>query len=344
MASSVPLRFGAFDHLDKSGEPLQSVYRQRLDLVKAYDEAGFYAFHLAEHHGSPLGLAPSPSVFLGAVAACTTRLRFGPLVYTLPLYEPLRLIQEIGMLDQMSGGRLEIGVGRGIVAFETAFFGLTHLDTPPRFEEALDILRTGLESGSRGERLNYEGKFWTYRNIPMEIPPLQTPHPPLWYGVGRPDHGAWTAARGMNIVANGGVVEAKSVFDAYKAAGGRADAKHGLSRHIVIADTAEEAERLAAPGYDRWRASLAKLWLDNGADPVRFPKNFAEAKERGFALAGTPNQIADALAGQIEASTANYLLCRFAFGNLPVDAARRSLDLFVEQVAPHFPGALAYPL
>lgn len=70
----------------------------------------------AEHHGSPLGLAPSPSVFLAAIAARTKRLRFGPLVYTLPLYEPLRLIEEIGMLDQMSNGRLDIGVGRGVVA------------------------------------------------------------------------------------------------------------------------------------------------------------------------------------------------------------------------------------
>ncbi len=179
------MRFGVFDHLDKTGAPSETIYRERLDLVEAYDRAGFYAFHIAEHHGSPLGLAPSPSVFLGAVAARTSRLRFGPLVYTLPLYEPLRLIEEIGMLDQMSGGRLEIGVGRGIVAFETAFFGLTHLDTPPRFEEALDILLTAF----RSETLTYDGRFWTYRNVPMEIPPLQRPHPPLWYGVGRPDHG-----------------------------------------------------------------------------------------------------------------------------------------------------------
>jgi len=204
--SAVPVRFGAFDHLDKSGRSMTSDYEERLSLVEGYDQAGFYAFHLAEHHGSPLGLAPSPSVFLAAVAARTKKLRFGPLVYTLPLYQPLRLIQEIGMLDQMSGGRLEIGVGRGIVAFETAFYGLTHLDTPPMFEEALEIIKAGLTS----ERLTYEGKFWTYRNVPMEIPPIQKPTPPLWYGVGRPDHGAWTAARGMNIVGNGGTAEAKA--------------------------------------------------------------------------------------------------------------------------------------
>jgi alkanesulfonate monooxygenase SsuD/methylene tetrahydromethanopterin reductase-like flavin-dependent oxidoreductase (luciferase family) len=336
MSLPANFRFGTFDHLDKSGRSLTADYEERLALVEGYDQAGFYAFHLAEHHGSPLGLAPSPSVFLAAVAARTKKLRFGPLVYTLPLYQPLRLVQEIGMLDQMSGGRLEIGVGRGIVAFETAFYGLTHLDTPPMFEEALEIIKAGLTN----ERLTYEGKFWTYRNVPMEIPPVQQPHPPLWYGVGRPDHGAWTAARGMNIVGNGGTAEARAVFDAYRAAGGRTDAWMGLSRHLVIAEDQAEAERLAGPAYDQWRASIAKLWRDNGADPIRFPKDFAEAQRRGFAIAGTPQQVTDALATQIEDSTANYLLCRFAYGNLPAAAARRSLDLFVEHVAPHFPGAL----
>lgn len=330
------LRFGVFDHLDKSGAALPDVYRQRLELVEEYDRAGFYAFHLAEHHGSPLGLAPSPSVFLAAVAARTRKLRFGPLVYTLPLYEPLRLIQEIGMLDQMSNGRLEIGVGRGIVAFETAFYGLTHLDTPPRFEEALDLILRALQT----ERLNYEGKFWTYRDVPMEIPPCQRPHPPLWYGVGRPDHGEWTAKRGMNIVANGEAEGCRTIFEHYRAAGGRTDAFLGVSRHLVIADTTAEAERLMESGYAQWRASLAKLWLDNGADPIRFPKDYGEARERGLAIAGTPEQVADALAGQAEASTANYLLCRFAFGNLPEAAARRSLGLFVERIAPQFPGGL----
>lgn len=331
------MRFGVFDHLDKSGAPPETVYAQRLELIERYDQAGFHAFHVAEHHGSPLGLAPSPSVFLGAVAARTKRLRFGPLVYTLPLYEPLRLIQEIGMLDQMSGGRLEVGVGRGIVAFETAFFGLTHLETPPRFEEALDILQSAWAS----DVLNFDGRFWTYRNVPLEIPPLQKPGPPLWYGVGRPDHGAWTAARGMNIVANAEAENIRPIFDAYRAAGGPADAKLGFARHLCIAEDAAEAERLAASAFGRWRASLAKLWRDNGADPVRFPKDYGEAKARGLAIAGAPSEVADELARQFEVSSANYFLCRFAYGDLPHAAAQRSLDLFVERIAPTVPGGLA---
>src|SRR5262249_41712777 len=105
--------YGVFDHLDRGSAPLGEYYHARLKRIEAHDRMGFYAYHLAEHHGTPIGMAPSPNVFLSAVAQRTRRLRFGPLVYALPLHHPLRLVEEICMLDQMSGGRLEIGFGRG---------------------------------------------------------------------------------------------------------------------------------------------------------------------------------------------------------------------------------------
>jgi alkanesulfonate monooxygenase SsuD/methylene tetrahydromethanopterin reductase-like flavin-dependent oxidoreductase (luciferase family) len=84
------LKFGIFDHLDRGGRSMSDLYEQRLQIVEQYDRAGFYAYHLAEHHSTPLGMAPSPSVFLSAVAQRTKALRFGPLVYLLPLYHPLQ--------------------------------------------------------------------------------------------------------------------------------------------------------------------------------------------------------------------------------------------------------------
>ena len=104
------MKFGIFDHLDAAGPLAQFDERLRLTSLRA---AGIHALHVAEHHATPLGMAPSPSVFLAAVAQRTKTLRFGPLVYT-ALYHPLRLTDEICMLDQMSGGRLELGVGRGV--------------------------------------------------------------------------------------------------------------------------------------------------------------------------------------------------------------------------------------
>src|SRR5258706_10045012 len=104
------MQFGVFDHVDHAGGPLAKLYADRLDLSEAYDASGIYAYHLAEHHSTPLGCAASPGLFLAALSQRTKRLRFGPLVYLLPFYHPLRLIEEICMLDQMSGGRLELGI------------------------------------------------------------------------------------------------------------------------------------------------------------------------------------------------------------------------------------------
>ena len=85
------MKFGVFDHMDRGTVPLGEQYENRLKLIEAYDRAGICTYHLAEHHATPLGMAPSPSVFLAAVAQRTRTLRFGPLVYTLPLYHPLRV-------------------------------------------------------------------------------------------------------------------------------------------------------------------------------------------------------------------------------------------------------------
>ena len=112
------MKIGAFDHLDASGRPLHRHYEERLALAERFDAAGLHAYHLAEHHGTPLGMGSSPSVFMAAATQRTKRLKLGPMVYCLPLYHPLRVFEEICMLDQMSEGRLQLGVGRGISPIE----------------------------------------------------------------------------------------------------------------------------------------------------------------------------------------------------------------------------------
>ena len=109
----------------------------------------------------------------------TRRLRFGPLVYALPLYHPLRLIEEICMLDQMSGGRLDIGFGRGASPIELAVFGQEPDQAQRIYAEGLDLVLQGLTR----KTLDFAGEFFTFRDVPMELEPLQKPHPPLWYGV-----------------------------------------------------------------------------------------------------------------------------------------------------------------
>src|SRR2546423_13031971 len=91
------LRFGVFDHVDDAGIPVGRQFDERLTLARLLDAAGFHCYHLAEHHGTALGRAPSPNVLLAAIARETRRLRLGTLVSPLPTYEPLRLIEEVGM-------------------------------------------------------------------------------------------------------------------------------------------------------------------------------------------------------------------------------------------------------
>ena len=141
-------------------------------------------------------MAPSPSVFLAAVAQRTKRLRFGPLVYTVNLYHPLRLIDEICMLDQMSGGRLELGIGRGISPYEVGYYGVDPATGPERFAEAMQVIMKGLTE----KRLTHEGKYFTFKDVPMEMQPVQRPHPPLWYGANSLESADRLAKQACNTV------------------------------------------------------------------------------------------------------------------------------------------------
>src|SRR6185369_13676388 len=148
---------------DRAGADLHRQFEERLRLIELYEKIGFHAYHIAEHHATPLGMAPSPSVFLAAVAQRTKTLRFGPLVYTVNLYHPLRLIDEICMLDQLSHGRLELGIGRGISPYEVAYYGVDPATTQARYVEALEIILKALTSST----LDHQGEYFTFRDVPI---------------------------------------------------------------------------------------------------------------------------------------------------------------------------------
>src|SRR3974390_3049607 len=242
------MKFGIFEHMDDSGIPVGLHFKNRLSLIEAYDRYGFYAYHLAEHHGTPLGLAISPGLFLAAVAQRTKRLRFGPLAYSLPLYHPIRLIEEISMLDQMSGGRLELGVGRGVSPFEVGFFGVNPADGSRQFPEALRLIKQGLT----GEELSFSGEFYNFPKVPMLLKPVQRPHPPLWYGIVAADAAYWAALEKAHIVTLLPPDLARGVIERYRLEWkkfGHSEAElplMGVSRHVVLANTRAEAERIAA--------------------------------------------------------------------------------------------------
>jgi alkanesulfonate monooxygenase SsuD/methylene tetrahydromethanopterin reductase-like flavin-dependent oxidoreductase (luciferase family) len=257
------LRFGVFDHIEPvPGLRLDQIYRERLAQIERLDDAGFYGYHLAEHHTPAIhSLAPSQNVFLGSVAQRTRRLRFGPCVYVLPLHHPLRLIEEISMLDHLSGGRLDIGVGRGGV-MEAYFWG-QEADSETnyaRYLETLAILRHGLSH----DRLTYSGRFHSFDNLPMYLRPLQKPYPPLWY-MRNP---VTAAMEGMHTILVGSLDGLAPAVTRYRSAW----AEHqgpgaltaqgdepmiGLVVHMVVADTDEEALAAATPAWEKYRWNLA---------------------------------------------------------------------------------------
>ena len=326
--------------MDRAAPGLARQYADRLRLIRAYDLGGFHAYHLAEHHGTPLGLAPSPGVFLAAAAQHSERLRLGPLVYTLPQYHPLRLAEEICMLDHISGGRFELGIGRGISPIELAFYGLDADEARERFTEAHAVILQALTS----ERLSFEGAYYRFEGVPMVVRPLQQPHPPLWYGVSKPDTCPWAVANEMNVVTNGTLDTVRAIVDVFHAewsASGRPLAQLpliGVGRHIVIAERASDALALAREAYPQWLHSLLVLWRERGIEPphVAYPLTAEQALRDGFMLAGTAAEVRAEIEALVAATGVNYLLCRFAFGELPVEASLRSTELFAGEVMPAF--------
>jgi alkanesulfonate monooxygenase SsuD/methylene tetrahydromethanopterin reductase-like flavin-dependent oxidoreductase (luciferase family) len=323
--------FGVFDHIDRSGEPLATLYERRLQLIEAADAAGFRSWHVAEHHATPLGMAPSPGIFLAAAAQRTRRIRLGPLVYILPLYPPLRLIEEIAMLDQLSGGRFELGVGRGISPYELAYCGVDFLAAQEVYEEALEVVLAGLQT----DRLTHDGRHYRYRGVPIELRPVQTPHPPLWQGVVTPEAAAGAARRGASVVTTARNAVARTVIDAYLAAW---DGKTGgtpmlgIQRHVYVADTDDEAHAHARPAYQAWYESLTHLWRRFNTVPIRFAESLDRALETDAAIVGSPATVRAELARHIDATGCTYVVSRFVYGTLGHERARRSLDLFAREV------------
>lgn len=335
------LTFSIFDHLDSNGAPLGDFLEQRLQLAALVERSGFAGYHLAEHHSTPLGLASSPSVFLAAAFARTKRLRMGPLVFVLPLYHPLRLYEEICMLDHLSGGRLTVGVGRGGALMEHERYGVAPADAPAMYHEAFAVLMRAFES----DVVDFDGKYFRYKDYLVQAKPVQRPHPPLWYGA--PNAGAigWAAPNGINVVSLGPAARARAIADRYRDEWQKLGRDHaalpgiGITRHVVVADSAAAAADIARAAYPRWRAAMEFLWQRAGVPFALkdiYPADFDALQAIGHGVAGTPAAVRDFIARLQQETGVNTVLCQMVFGDMRFDDAARSIELFGREVIPAF--------
>jgi alkanesulfonate monooxygenase SsuD/methylene tetrahydromethanopterin reductase-like flavin-dependent oxidoreductase (luciferase family) len=340
------MEFGVFDWIDRDPLLLADTYEQRLQVVAAADAAGFWCYHLAEHHGTPLSAAPSAGLFLAAASQRTRRIRLGPLVYLLPLYNPVRLAEEIAMLDHLSRGRLELGIGRGASPYELAMLNVDVDETKGMFDEALDVILMALTTG----QVSYAGEHYQFRDVLVPTRPYQQPFPPLWYPTSNPASMTWVGQqRFSTLFAHTTRVldEQRQMITDYEQAlaGPPADGalnahapaqRYGLVRHVCVAETDAEALAVARAAWPAWHSSFNFLWRLHDNPRHEASIDFDGAVESGMAVVGSPATVVARLRALSGATGGNYFAACFSWGSLTLDQQLTSLQLFGEQVVPAF--------
>ena len=341
------IEFGIFDHVTRPpGVALDELYEGRIALLRTADAAGFRGYHLAEHHGHALSATPSQVPFLTAVARETERLRLGLLVACLPLHHPIRLVEEICMLDQLSGGRLDLGVGRGISPFEHRLFGHDPDESRARFGELLPMVVRGLATG----RMDSTGsEHYDFPEIELPVEPLQRPYPPLW-AAGNVEQ---AARHGLNVVSGAPLTaDLRARYDEQWAETRRSSAPlntHvteplvGSSHYLCIADTDEEARRIGERALGVLAGFLGRSigreppHLQDPArpePPTPLVKAIQGGGAHGVLVCGSPATVREHFVRYAAEGHANYIVINVPFGDMTPAEAQRTLDAFIADVMP----------
>jgi alkanesulfonate monooxygenase SsuD/methylene tetrahydromethanopterin reductase-like flavin-dependent oxidoreductase (luciferase family) len=348
--TNTPVEFGIFDQISRPpGAVLRELYEDEIARLRKADEAGFYCYHLAEHHGHNLCMAPSQLVFLAALARETKRLRLGTLVSCLPYHHPLRLVEEICMVDQLSGGRLDIGVGRGVSVFEHDFFGHDYAEARERYGDTLEMIVQGLVTG----RINSDNSpFYDFPEAEVSLEPLQKPYPPLWY----PGDVEYAGRLGFNWISGRITRELRDRYDEAWQEGrddpGRlnphvANPMVGSYHALFIADTDEEARALAERA-NAYHGGLTRrsdgvipphLQGDFISGPWAPAKNVTYPGQEGHGMVyGSPETVREYFLQYVSEGNVNYIVVRPNFGDTTAEEANRTLEYFIAEVMPAVQG------
>jgi alkanesulfonate monooxygenase SsuD/methylene tetrahydromethanopterin reductase-like flavin-dependent oxidoreductase (luciferase family) len=315
--------------------PLETVYARALQRIEIMDQTGYDAVWLAEHHFSTFSVCPSVHVMGAHVAARTRNLRIGTAVSLAAFYHPLRLAEEVALLDVLSGGRVLWGAGRGFDRTEFENFGVTQEESAARFREAVEIVLAAWSN----ERLDFDGQYFHFHGVEVLPKPLQRPHPPVWVAASSEPAIEWAAQRGHSILMDphAAHVEIGRKRELYRTR----LAHHGHSfdgreiptaRLLAVAPTTEQAREVARRGAAWIVGSYLGPQHAMIFDPTGITgltREFDEPVERslrGSIIHGTPESVREQIEKLREEIGLEYLMC--------APLSHESFLLFTEQVLP----------
>jgi alkanesulfonate monooxygenase SsuD/methylene tetrahydromethanopterin reductase-like flavin-dependent oxidoreductase (luciferase family) len=322
------MRFGLFGSAQaKRGGPDDDSGAGFREFVERNIEAealGYYSTFLVEHHFTGFGQVSATLNLLTWIGARTTTLRLGTAVLVLPWHNPVLLAEQVATLDLLSGGRLDVGIGKGYRYNEFAGFCISMEAAEARFDECLEVM---LKAWTADTPWSHHGQYWQFEDIVVEPPAAQKPHPPVWMGAGNPASIKKVAAQGYNLLLGqfdsvDKVAEEIAVFKAEVEAHGRPfdPMSVAVARSLAVVMTAAEYEQ-AIENRMAGRRRTQRL-----AQRPNF-KDTREAAEAGT-LYGTPDEIAVKLQALRDIGVAYVLLN--SPGGLP------SLRRFAQEVLPAF--------
>jgi alkanesulfonate monooxygenase SsuD/methylene tetrahydromethanopterin reductase-like flavin-dependent oxidoreductase (luciferase family) len=329
-----------------------SAYEARLDEWQTAERLGFHGVFVAEHHGTVYSVMPSPNIMLAALAARTTTLRIGSMANVIPFHDPFRLAEEGAMLDVISHGRLEMGIGRGANQDEFQLLGKDMTESRARMVDGVELIHKAWTSNT----FDHHGPFYQSPTASLYPKPVQAP-PPIWItATATPVTMNWAASHGFKVVTGFSTVAAtKAMFDTYIAAAAAAGRNVGsdhlaVSCHTYVASTEAQAleEGEAAfsrfvelftrgalfddmndlpTGYEAYKTFLSPFYSDH-------PPSFRQLVKYGVLQIGTPEQVTERVVELCRGTGAGNYLANMNFGNMPTNQVRRSEQLFAQHVIP----------
>ncbi len=336
------LKFGFFSLAQ--GAPPRSeaaIINDEMEQLVLAEALGFDAVWIAEHHYSRYGMAGSPQVFLANLAARTKTIRLGTAVSVLPFNHPLRTAEDFAVVDVLSGGRLNFGVGRGYQPGEFVNLGIDQDKSRDMFTEALDVILAAWTQ----ERVNHDGRYWTIDDAEVLPKPVQDPHPPLYVACTSGETNVWAGRRAYPVmrapmVPNRDVRAANDEYRREARAAGqsegcvnRALSESAVMKHVVVAPNDEEAITLARP-YVEWYYNYLGSRLMFGGTVEQQPYEYYLSS--GGCFFGSPSKVIDQIEEWTETTGSDYLYLWSNMGGVPHEDVVRSMTLFSEKVMPRF--------